>query len=380
VFYLADIARSRGDLRRAEAGAREYKRLAERMIATDPSNPKWQMEGIYAENDLGALLNDEGRYSEAAAVFANTLADRERLAAAYPENEQYRIAAVEALSWLGDAREKEGRLDDALAQRERQIAILEPIIARANIDVEYRRQAMVAYRAAGRLNALRGDMATGVEQLLTSIGIGERLLQAEPSNTEWMARTGGSKFELARVDLGRNVLDEAAALARSGCDISERLIAKDPTVVEWRVGLRGDCLELTTRIALGRGSVTEAHDDSADMVTSARAEFGKSKSDATQLSLVNAYVMSGIVAQTSGNTAQATSAFRNAATAWPSTAPDRPGLLATKVVILAGVGRNADAADLAARLERMGYGDRVYLSDARKLGIRAQERSSSVVE
>ena len=39
------------------------------MIEIDPSNPKWQMEGIYADTNLGVILNDEGRYDEAAATF-----------------------------------------------------------------------------------------------------------------------------------------------------------------------------------------------------------------------------------------------------------------------------------------------------------------------
>ena len=81
VFYLADIAHTRGQLKPAESGLQEYKRLARRMIEIDPSNPKWQMEGIYADTNLGVILNDEGRYDEAAATFENARGDRQRLAA-----------------------------------------------------------------------------------------------------------------------------------------------------------------------------------------------------------------------------------------------------------------------------------------------------------
>jgi tetratricopeptide (TPR) repeat protein len=325
------------------------------------------MEGIYADSDLGVLLNDQGRYSEAAAVFANALIDREKLVAAYPENDEYRQATVEVLAWLGDAREKEGRLDDALAQRERQIAILVPILAKPTSDVEYSRQALVAYRAAGRLNAIRGNPTMGVEQLRKSIDIGERLLQAEPSNTEWIALTGWSKFDLARVDLGRNAVDEAAALVRSGCDINERLIAKDSTVVEWRVRMRGECLEMTARVALARGALGEAEDHASDMVQGAKSEIAKKDTKDAELALANAYVMSGITARANGRSVDAARAFQQAATTWPLSVPDRPGLIAKKVVILRGLGRTDEAEQLAARLDRMGYREPIYLHDIRDL-------------
>ena len=370
VFYLGDVARSRGDLKAAEAGAREYKRLAEQLIATDPANPKWQMEGVYADTDLGVLLSDEGRYSDAAAVFANALADRERLVSAYPANEQYRKAVSEVLAWLSDARENEGRLDDALSQRERQLALLGPIIARPDADVDYVRQAMVAYRAAGRLHILRGDTATGAKLLQTAIDMGDRLLQAEPSNTEWMWNSTRAKFDLARVNLARNDVDAASALVRSACDSTDRLIAKDSSIVDWRVRGRGDCFELTARTALARGIPDEAQNQAAKMVGNAKAELTQNGSADAQLGLVTAWMMSALAARAEGRISDSGKSFRAAASAWPKSAPDKPANIARKVVILQGVGRSADAERLAERLAAMGYREPIYLRDARAVGVK----------
>ncbi|MCL6730830.1 TIR domain-containing protein [Sphingomonas hankyongi] len=367
VFYVGDVARSRGDLKTAELSAREYKKLAQRLVAADSSNPKWQMEAIYADSNLGVLLNDQGRYPEAGAVFANALVDRERLVAADPGNEQYRKAMIEVVSWLGDTREKEGRLDDALAQRERQIALLSPIVARPGSDVEYRRQMVVAYRAAGRLNAVRGDAASGAAQLQKSIALADQLVAAEPSNTDWTWLSGWSKFDLARLDLGRNSIEEAAALVRSGCDINNRLMAKDATVVEWRVRMRGECMELTTRVALARGAQAEAEDDAARMLQGAKDELVKNKSTDARLALANAYVMTGIVARAGSRRADSARAFNFAATTWPKDLPDRPSLIARKVLIMRGLGRGSDALQLAGKLDRMGYREPIYLRDAASL-------------
>ena len=367
VFYVGDVARSRGELKRAELSAREYKKLAQRLVAADSSNPKWQMEAIYADSNLGVLLNDQGRYAEAGAVFDNALVDRERLVAADPENEQYRKAMIEVVSWLGDTREKEGRLEDALAQRERQIELLGPIVARPGSDVEYRRQMVVAYRAAGRLNAIRGDAGSGVGQLQKSIVLADQLIAAEPSNTDWTWLSGWSKFDLARVYLGRNSIEDAAALVRSGCDINNRLIAKDATVVEWRVRMRGECMELTTRVALARGAQAEAEDDAARMLSGAKSEVAKNDSSDARLALANAYVMSGIVARAGARRADSVGAFKLAASAWPKDLPDRPSLIARKILILRGLGRETEAAQLASKLDRIGYREPIYLRDAASL-------------
>ena len=367
VFYVGDIARSRGDLARAETAMREYKRLALRLITIDSSNPKWQMEGIYADTNLGVLLSESGRYSEAAAVFENALSERERLSNAFPANEQYRKSLIEVLAWLSEAREREGRLDDALAQRDRQLALLQPLIAAANGDAAYKRQALVAYRAAGRLNSIQGDQAKASELLRSAIAIGDELAQAEPANTDWAALGAWSKFDLGRVMLSGGTSGESATLIRSGCDTASRLVAKDPSVVEWRLGLRSECVELRTRAALARGSTAEAYDESARLLDLTRSELQRTPSTDARLELAVAFLVRGLVDRSAGNRDSARLAFQRAAGAWPKV-PDTAARLARKAVILHGAGREREASEIAGRLERMGYRDPIYLRDLRSVG------------
>ena len=49
-------------------------------------------------------------------------------------------------------------------------------------------------------------------------------------------------------------------------------------------------------------------------------------------------------------------------------AAERPALIARKVVILKGLGRREEAGGLAARLDRMGYGDPTYKRDLSIVG------------
>ena len=321
---MGDVARQRGDTRTAEASLHEYKRLATKLIATDPSNPDWQMEGIYADTNLGILLLESGRYGDAATVFENSLADREKLAANAPEDVQFRKALISVLAWLGEAREKEGRLDDGLAQRERQISLLQPYINDTKSDAQYRRDALVAYRAAGELNTVRGNPSRGLEQLRTSVRIGEELIEAEPQNADWAAMTAYAKFELARIELAQRNIEQAAALTRSGCDMGDRLVAKDSSVVDWRLDLRAWCLQLKARIAVAQGALVEAEGLADRLQQLARSEIAKTPSADAQLELANAELLRGLVAYASGSRAKAGAAFREAARSWPRQMPDRP--------------------------------------------------------
>lgn len=368
VFYVSDVARARGSMREAEAMLREYKRLSTLLIATDPANPKWQQEGIYADTNLGIMLVESGRYREASAVFENSLAAREKLAANDPDNVEYRKALISVLAWLAEAREKEGRLDDGLAQRERQIALLQPYIDNPKSDTQYRREALVAYRAAGRLNITRGNVAKGRDQLRTAVKIGEALIDAEPQNADWASMTAFAKFELARFEVAQRNSEEASVLTRSGCDMADRLVAKDSSVVDWRLDLRGWCLELKSRIALAQGVSAEAGMWADQRVALAQQENARKASSDAQLELASAEMTRGVIARAAGASDAARAAFERAAAAWPRQLPDRPTLIARKVLILSGLGRRAAAHDLAVRLDRIGYREPTYLHDRALLG------------
>ncbi|HEY0165369.1 MAG TPA: toll/interleukin-1 receptor domain-containing protein, partial [Sphingomicrobium sp.] len=164
VFWVGYIAWQRGQLGPAEASFRNYKMLAERMIALQPEKPEWRLEQQYADSNLGIVLLDLRRFAEAAAVFQSATAAVEGLAAGAPNNADYQKMMLEALAWLSTARAAEGRLDDALAQRERQIALIEKLIAATPGDVEYPRKAMSAHRAMSRLLLARGDVSGALDQ------------------------------------------------------------------------------------------------------------------------------------------------------------------------------------------------------------------------
>lgn len=367
VFYLADVAHSRGQLSESEANLREYKRLANRLIEIDASNPKWQMEGIYADSSLGVLLDERGRFAEAAAIFENAMADRNRLAAGDPSNPQYKKAVLEGLAWLSTARQDQGRIEDALDARQKQIALLEPLIADPAADAEYQRLAAVAYLSAGRLSGWRGDTATAIDMFHKSLSISQRLTVAEPANTTTAARTAWAELELGRVELASGALNEASGAVRTGCDIADRLVAKDPTVVEWRLNMRGSCLELQTRLALSRGDSVSASEDARHLIAIASDEVARTHLPSARFTQSQAYFIEGLAARSSNDPSQAAAAFNQAAAAWPKGAPERPTDVARKALLLRALGKDSDAESVSKQLAAMNFRDGIFLHDWRSL-------------
>lgn len=367
VFYVGEIERKRGQRQRAEAAMREYKRMARQLIAIDPTNLEWQMEGIYADTNLGVMLHDQGRFAEAAATFENALVEREKLAVGDPSNPQFKKSLIEGLSWLMSARELQGRLADSIVAGERQIELLKPLVSDPAADTDYKRQAAVAYLTLGRVNAARGDLAAGTDYLRRSLEVADRLSAAEPANTFWLGRGAWARFELARALLAAGSIDTASELIRGGCDMADRLVARDRSVVDWNLGLRSECLELRTRIAMRRGALAEAREEAEELVSVAAAEAAKGQSVVAQRTLANAYLVQGLASRSTGDSKASAQAFRNAAASWPRNASEPPAQLARRVLILKGSGRADEASNLAAKLERMGYREPLYLSDSRSL-------------
>ena len=78
---------------------REYKRLALRMVTLSPDDMKWRMEEQYAEANLGILLFDQRRFTEAAAQFSAALTTIRAISTADSANQEYRKSVAESLAW-----------------------------------------------------------------------------------------------------------------------------------------------------------------------------------------------------------------------------------------------------------------------------------------
>ena len=353
VFWVGEVARQQGRYAEAEAGMREYKRLADRMVALDPGNPKYRMETQYADSDLGIMMYDERRYADADPQLRLALSTVESLAASDPGNQEYQKALLESLAWLADAQAGEGLLDESIGKRERQVSLVEDLRHRYPNDVEYRQKAIPAHRALGRLLISRGETESGLQHLRAAVTTGEELIPTEPDNMTWPELTAGAQLDLARALLLVGPVEEAAVQTRAACDLADRVGARDTSNVGRR-SLQIDCLSLRARVALETGARDEALGLAQRALASAQANHSGNAAD-DRLAVATADKLIGDIQSRSGNRAAAESAWQSALAAWPSGISETPRQTAIRASILAALGRTAEAKPLTDRLNAIGY-------------------------
>ena len=367
VFWVGSIAWQRRRTSEALSAFQEYKRLAGQLVTINPGKPQWQLEGIYADTNLGMLLLEQSRFGEASTVFRSGLRAIEGLAASYPRNRPYQDQLSESLAYLSQARESVGSLNEALALRERQLAIMERLAEPAGPDAPLKKKLSVAHRALGRLFASNGDARQGEAHLRKAVALTEDLIRTEPGNTEWARNGASSLLDLGELELASGNVDVAGVHARAGCVISQDLVQRNSTVVEWRSELRGDCLRLQARLALAGGMPEQAASLARQLLTIAQSEAGARRSTDTRFALASAEYLMGEIDRANGSIANAERSWNKALANWPTGVELTPRRQALQALILKRLGRNREAAPIEARLDAMGFRHPAYLRELRTL-------------
>ena len=100
IFWVGYVAWQRGETDQALIQFRAYKQLADRLVTRPGIKQEWRLEPIYADTNLGALLIEQEKFTEAGSIFQAGLPAVEALLDPWPTGEaQARfLARFEALT------------------------------------------------------------------------------------------------------------------------------------------------------------------------------------------------------------------------------------------------------------------------------------------
>jgi tetratricopeptide (TPR) repeat protein len=340
----------RGQIDDAATQFRKYRRLAERMIATDSDNPKWQLEGVYSASNLGIVELQQARYADAAQTFRASVGATDRLVASELANLEYRKLQMEALAYYAQALDGAGQLDLAIQQRERQLALLAPYLAIERPNAALEEKAMIANRQLAHYRFRRGDTTLALGHAAAAIGLGQRLTELEPSNAEWTSQTASAMLDQAQIMLRSGKLGEARVTAGRGCALANGLVARDPTVVTWRDASL-NCLRLRAELA----TISGPKDEAVALANRVLEQVRSINGPADRFALPQAQKLVGDVLWLSGNRSGATNAWKAGLAAWPKGIAETPVQMAARGEMLRGVGRRVEGNQIASRLVAMGY-------------------------
>ncbi|MES2903151.1 MAG: TIR domain-containing protein [Pseudomonadota bacterium] len=353
VFWVGDTALKRGQIREAEQSMREYKRLADRMVALEPDNAKWRMETKYADSNLGVMLQERQDFAAASRQFEAALRTVEGLTATFPNNRDYRLSLPETLAWLADAQFGEGKIDEAIAKRRRQIQILETLVRRSPDDMALQIRLLPARRMLGRWLVSTGDVANGTALLSSAVALGQSLIAQEPDNSLSVEYTAGAKLDLARVLLLERQIDSSSALIDEACSLVEHLISLDSSRTSARE-YRVSCSAMRSRISIERRQPADALRWAQRSLAEAQL-ITPTQAILRQENLVRANSMLGFSYHAAGNLAAARAAWETALIAWPKVITDDPRQIASRMELLKALGRDAETRSMADSLRAMGY-------------------------
>lgn len=361
VFWVGYIDWQRGHKDRAGAAYREYRQLADRMIALAPGEAKYRLERIYADTNLGAVLLEQRRYRQAAEAYQTSLNATEQLLATAPANLDYQKQLSEMLAYLATAREGTGEMDDAIALRNRQLDLIGKLWRTSKGDMLIKRQELAARRSMSRLLASRGNVGEALDEARQASAVLAILIKTEPANAEWLNHGVSAAFDRSELELAAGRSEEAAATAREACASADSLFRRDPTVADWRITFRLRCLSLRARLALRGAAPAEALPLARQALTIARQQvdpvdrgFALAASEALLSDALGA----------AGEQDAARGALQAALAAWPRNVEEKPSELAEHAVLLTRL--KMDASPYARRLSAMGYRHPAYLRAAKQ--------------
>ena len=353
IFWIGEIARKRGQMNAAETAYRDYKNLANQMVALDRNNLKWRMEALYADENIGIILRSQRRFDEAARQFQLALRAMEGVAAVDADNATYQKELSNLLGWSADAERDRGNLGAAIAFRERQITFLTALVAKGARDVDIHRRLIVAHQAIGILLRERNQLGQSVDHLTAAVDEAERLIPIEPNNILWRSSAANARLELARSQLAVGRKDAAGQQASAGCALTDSLLERDPSSVRTR-SLQTYCLAMRARIALAAGSGAEALTFADQSLASARSEQTEDRI-ADRYSVAYSWRLVGDARQATGDAKGARAAWSAGLTQLPGAVRERPLEKNERAELLRRLGRTEEARSLLNALAGIGY-------------------------
>jgi tetratricopeptide (TPR) repeat protein len=331
---------------------REYQRLARQMVALQPDSMKYRMEEQYADADLGIVLYDQRRFSEAATQFNDALTTMEAISTADPSNKGYRQSVAEALAWLADAERGSGHYDRAIQLRQRNVALYQQALAQYG-DVKFRERLVPALRALGWLFAERGQVDLATQQFQASIANSNTLRAIEPSNAQWAEAGAHAQLFLARLLVVTGKLREAEPLVAAGCQTYQSLLNRPSPRREWRKSVFA-CMSVRAEMALGTGAKDQAFDFAQRALKAAQSVHTEDKLE-DGFRVARAYRLIGDVERARGHEEAARQAWAGGLAIIPKGIGEQPDEMAEHVGLLQRLGRGAEAQPMAAKLNSIGY-------------------------
>ena len=369
-FWVGYAAWQGGRLHDAETYFRRYNDMAIRMVKVQPNNHDWQLERVFAEQNVAIALLDLGHGEAALQMSSEARAQIAALVKTHPEDA---VSNANTIGWSARAQESLGNYEAAIADENAKIAAaLQAPDADRNQDVRHlvangHLEIAVDLRFLGRVEESLQMNQRGTAELT-------RLIEEDPRNTDYKSEMVGALVVTAATFLdidNRLAAHSDLTTARALLDV----LLKRPTPKRaWRIGHQG-------RVAVMQARLAESTDESnlaQAALATYLADIEKYEKDGGEVPISNMFTVAeaeivlGDLMKRKGDEMNAQRAWNDAAT---RLRPHAQHLVPAAMTYLGQVdlrlGSAQDARDWADRVRGTTYRHPAYADLLKQLG-RAQ--------
>lgn len=220
-FWLGSAALKVEDFATARRRFEHYSVLARRLVATDPHNKDWQMEGGYALSNLGTLaLRSEKRPDLAQAAFERAQVHflaAQRLA---PADTGVVRDLADNHGWLSDSLYDQHKFQRAHAERSRERVLMLRLAAADPKNANYARDIAESSIGLARIEIAMGRRAEALARLRETKRVVDDLSARDPANKRTARLAAAVALYLAGL-----VADEAPRAADASAIVASALKA-----------------------------------------------------------------------------------------------------------------------------------------------------------
>jgi tetratricopeptide (TPR) repeat protein len=185
-FWVGEVAYEQGHYQDAKRGFEGYKRLADRLFALDPSNPRSLREEGYADGNLCMIAMKIPKNSpdavplcQSALSYINTAAERMH------RSPDILVDVANRHAWLADAFFSAGRHHDCIAHRLVQESILADLMRTDPKNMRLKEKWIAVQRVLGWLESHDGNTRAALVRLRRALKLTDQLVAFDPSNKTW---------------------------------------------------------------------------------------------------------------------------------------------------------------------------------------------------
>ena len=244
VYWIGYIAWQRGQVPEAETQFTRYLTLAEQLTSMAPANLDWRNEQAAANMNLGVLLMNVGRATEALPVLSRAIGLWQGMVDVKPA---LRFEMATALGWQAKAQEQLGQYAMALQLQQRKLTLFpDPTEAQSSSRVR-KLLANGSFEISG-LHLALGHLDDAANNAVVAVAAYQALQAGDPDNLDWQAQWCSAQLRLAQIRWNGGQLTAARQQLAAIKPVLDRLLAQDKSKALWHVYLQGQAATLQVRL------------------------------------------------------------------------------------------------------------------------------------